>query len=265
MYRGTGTRPELPTEPNSFVGRERELDELRKLVFATRMVTLTGPGGIGKTRLALHALALIADEFPDGACYVELADVTSPDLVVARVASAVGVTEEQGRPLLDTLADALRPRSWCSRSTTASTCSMRAPGSAGGCSPARRTLRLLATSREPLRVAGETVWQVPPLAVASADGSAPEAVQLFARTGGGDRPRLRADPGQRGRGGGDLPVARRHPAGDRTGRRPGPRAVRGADPDAGRRPVRAADRRRPGGGAGGSGRCAPPSTGATTC
>ena len=100
----------LPTEPNSFVGREHELDELRKLVCAARMVTLTGPGGIGKTRLALHALATLADDFADGACYVELADVTSPDLVVAQVASVVGVTEEENRPLLDTLGDALCQR-----------------------------------------------------------------------------------------------------------------------------------------------------------
>ena len=74
------------------------------------MVTLTGPGGIGKTRLALRTLGVAADEFPDGARDVELADLTSPELVVARVASVVGVAEEKGRPLVDTLADALRPR-----------------------------------------------------------------------------------------------------------------------------------------------------------
>src|ERR1700685_1084356 len=92
-------RPDLPTEPNSFIGREHELDELRKLVCATRMVTLTGPGGIGKTRLALHVLTMTVPDFADGACYVELADVTSPDRVVARVAAAVGVLEEEDRPL----------------------------------------------------------------------------------------------------------------------------------------------------------------------
>ena len=86
LYRGTDIRPDLPTEPNSFVGREHELDQLRKLVCTGRMVTLTGPGGIGKTRLALRALASVADDFPDGARYCELADITSPDLVVARVA-----------------------------------------------------------------------------------------------------------------------------------------------------------------------------------
>ncbi|MGH3208942.1 MAG: AAA family ATPase, partial [Trebonia sp.] len=77
---------------------------------ATRMVTLTGPGGIGKTRLALRALRVLAEDFPDSVRYIELADITSPDLVVARVASAVGVAEEKGRALVDTLAAALSPR-----------------------------------------------------------------------------------------------------------------------------------------------------------
>jgi predicted ATPase/DNA-binding CsgD family transcriptional regulator len=180
VYRVTDFRPELPTEPNSFVGREQELDELRKLMFAGRMVTLTGPGGIGKTRLALHVLALLENEFPDGACYAELADVSSPDLVVARVAAAAGVSEENDRPLIDTLADALRARSLvlaldnCEHvlEACARLCQRLLAGSAD--------LRLMATSREPLRVAGETVWAVPPLAVASADGSAPDGVRLFA-------------------------------------------------------------------------------------
>jgi predicted ATPase/DNA-binding NarL/FixJ family response regulator len=180
MYRGTGTRPELPTEPNSFVGREQELDELRKLVFAGRMVTLTGPGGIGKTRLALRALALVEGEFPDGACYAELADVSSPDLVVARVASVVGVAEEKDRPLIDTLTDALRARSMV---LALDNCEHLLEVCARLCQrllAAGADLRLMATSREPLRVAGETVWPVPPLAVASADGTTAEAVQLFA-------------------------------------------------------------------------------------
>ena len=129
------------------------------------MVTLTGPGGIGKTRLALHALAALADEFPDGACYAELADVTSPDLVAARVAAAVGVTEEEGRPLLDTLADALRPRTLV---LALDNCEHLLDACARLCRrllAAAPDLRLLATSREPLRVAGETIWPVPPLAV----------------------------------------------------------------------------------------------------
>jgi predicted ATPase/DNA-binding NarL/FixJ family response regulator len=184
----------LPTEPNSFVGREHELDELRKLVCSTRMVTLTGPGGIGKTRLALHALTMTAADFADGACYVELADVTSPDLVVARVASVVGVTEEENRPLLHTLTDALRPRSLV---LALDNCEHLIEACARLCQrllASAPDLRLLATSREPLRVAGETVWQVPPLAVGSADGSASEAVRLFAERAAATAPGFALTP-----------------------------------------------------------------------
>ena len=181
-------RSHLPQESNSFVGRERELDELRKLVFGTRLLTLTGPGGIGKTRLALRTLAAMADEFPDGACYVELADLTSPDLVVARVASAVGVTEEHGRPLLDTLADALRPRRLL---LALDNCEHLLDACAQLCRrllACSAELRLLATSREPLRVAGEAVWAVPPLTVASGVRSPGDAVRLFSERAGAAAP-----------------------------------------------------------------------------
>ena len=100
----------MPEEPNSFIGRERELGELRELVGTTRALTLCGAGGIGKTRLALRLIGEVADRFPDGAWYVELGELRQPDLLVSRVASVIGVSEEPGRPLLETLADALRPR-----------------------------------------------------------------------------------------------------------------------------------------------------------
>ena len=144
------------------------------------MVTLTGPGGIGKSRLALRALGIMADEFPDRARYVELADITSPDLVVARVASVVGVAEEEDRPLLDTLADALHQRTMV---LALDNCEHLLESCARLCHrllAAAPDLRLIATSREPLRVAGETIWQVPPLAVASPEGVTSEAVRLFA-------------------------------------------------------------------------------------
>ena len=130
-----------------------------------RLVTLAGPGGIGKTRLALHVLAQAADEFPDGAWVVDLSDLTQPDLVVFRIASVLGISEEPPRPLLDTLADALRSRQLlmaldnCEHliEVCAQVC-QRLLASAPG-------LRLIVTSREPLRVAAEHVWQVPPLSV----------------------------------------------------------------------------------------------------
>ena len=177
----------LPHEQNSFVGRERELDKLQQLVGVTRALTLCGAGGIGKTRLALQVLAAVADDFPDGAWFVELGDLRQPDLVVSRVASAVGVGEEPGRPLLETLADALSSRRLllaldnCEHMIDAcARVGQRLLASSPG-------LRLIATSREPLHVAAETVWQVPPLSVAPDDAAADpdeayryEAVRLFA-------------------------------------------------------------------------------------
>src|SRR6266566_6851085 len=168
-------RTNLPEEPNSFIGREHELGELCRLLAVTRALTLCGPGGIGKTRLALRILGALADEFPDGVWFIELADLRQPDLVVSRVASVIGVDEERGRPLLDTLADALRPRRLllaldnCEHliDSCARLCQRLLASSQG--------LRVLATSREPLRVAAETVWQVPPLSLPRADnGEAPE-------------------------------------------------------------------------------------------
>ena len=192
----------LPEEPNSFIGRERELGELRRLVYSTRALTLSGPGGIGKTRLALRLLALMAGEFPDGAWFVELADLRQPDLVISRVAAALGVSEEPGRPLLETLADVLRRRRLllaldnCEHLIDASAQVARqllasSPG-----------LRLLITSREPLRVSAETVWRVPPLsAMSEAASQGPdaadhnEAVRLFADRTAASCPGFTVGPG----------------------------------------------------------------------
>ena len=179
-------RTHLPQEPNSFVGRERELTELCELLGVTRALTLCGPGGIGKTRLALRVLHTVAGTFADGGCFADLGDLAQPDLVVSQVASAMGVGEEPGRPLLDTLADAVASRRLllmldnCEHliDACAAVCQRLLDASPG--------LSLIATSREPLRVAAETVWQVPPLSVGPAeldgaeDANRYEAIRLFA-------------------------------------------------------------------------------------
>jgi predicted ATPase/DNA-binding CsgD family transcriptional regulator len=191
----------LPEEPNSFIGRERELSELRQMLRRTRALTLCGPGGIGKTRLALRVLATVAAEFPDGVWFVELADLQQPELVASRVAAVIGVGEEAGHPLLDTLADALRPRRLllaldnCEHLVEA--CAQvvqRLLASSPG-------LKLLATSREPLRVAAETIWRVAPLSVAPASpdpaaGNAyrGEAIRLFADRAAASRPGFTVGP-----------------------------------------------------------------------
>ncbi|HEV2371916.1 MAG TPA: AAA family ATPase [Streptosporangiaceae bacterium] len=184
---GADIRGQSSQELNSFVGREWELAELHRLIRETRALTLSGVGGIGKTRLALRLLDELADDYPDGVWFVELADLQQPDLVVSRVAATVGVGEEPGRPPLETLANALSSRTMllvldnCEHLLSAcARVGCRLLGSAPG-------LRVLATSREPLRMPGEMVWQVPPLAVAPANyiagGEDPyryEAIQLFA-------------------------------------------------------------------------------------
>src|SRR5437588_152409 len=100
----------LPAQLNSFVGRERAIDDLTALVAGLRLVTLTGAGGCGKTRLALEVGGRVLDEFADGVWLVELAAVDEEPLVPRAVAGAVGVGEESHLPLVDTLVRALEPR-----------------------------------------------------------------------------------------------------------------------------------------------------------
>jgi len=168
---------------------------------STRALTLCGPGGIGKTRLALRLLTSLAAEFPDGAWFVELADLRQPDLMISRVAAAIGISEEPGRPLLETLGDALRPRRLllaldnCEHliEACAQVCQHLLASSPG--------LRLLMTSREPVRVAAETVWRVPPLSVlpgetgqGAGDANRDEAVRLFADRAAASRPGFTVGP-----------------------------------------------------------------------
>jgi len=157
-------------EFNAFVGRDHEIGEVCRIAGTARALTLCGAGGIGKTRLAIHVAAKLAAEFADGAWFIDLADVQRPELVASRIASGVGIVEEPGRPLIATLADALRPRQMlivldnCEHviDACARACQRLLASSPG--------LRVIATSREPLRVAAETAWQVPPMSMPAPDG-----------------------------------------------------------------------------------------------
>jgi len=190
----------LPEEPNRFIGREHEIGGLRRTLRQARALTLCGPGGIGKTRLALRILAAAADEYPDGTWFIELADLRQPDLVASRVAAALGISEEAGRPLLDTLADALRPRHLVLALDNCEHLIDACAQVGGRLLASSPGLRLLNTSREPLRIAAETVWPVPPLAVAPADAERGardteryEAVQLFADRAAAAQPGFAVD------------------------------------------------------------------------
>jgi predicted ATPase/DNA-binding CsgD family transcriptional regulator len=186
---------QLPGEPNRFIGRERELSYLRDALRRTRALTLCGAGGIGKTRLALRLLATMAGDFADGVYAVELGDLWEPDLIVSRMAALIGVDGETGRPLRDTLADALETRQAL---IMLDNCEHLVDACAALCQRLLAScpgLRIVATSQEPLRIPQESVWQVAPLAVPPPDaprGAAElagfEAAQLFADRAAAARP-----------------------------------------------------------------------------
>ncbi len=155
----------LPAEPNSFVGRERDLGDLRLLLSNVRALTLCGPGGIGKTRLATRLGWQLADDFPDGVWIVEFADSADPALAARQVANVLGIGEEPDRPAAGTLADALRGRQLLLILDTCEHVVDAIADLVRDLIAACPLLRLVATSREPLRVRGETVWRVPPLSL----------------------------------------------------------------------------------------------------
>ena len=112
----------LRAAATSFIGRESEAGEVQAAVKAHRLVTLTGVGGVGKTRLALEVAARLADEFPDGVWFFELAAVTDPAAVPDAVAAVLGITQQPGKSVTESVAAALEGRSGCWCSTTANTC-----------------------------------------------------------------------------------------------------------------------------------------------
>lgn len=172
----------LPLEPNAFVGREGDVEELVELLGVARLVTLCGAGGIGKSRLAVRVAAQVAAGFPGGVWLVELAEAVRGDLVEPRVAAVLGVKAEPPRPLSDTLIDALGDRNLL---MIIDNCESLIEESARFCRAVLTVcpaVRMLTTSREPLRVAGETVWRVPPLSLPRTgvhDFAGSEAVRLF--------------------------------------------------------------------------------------
>ena len=171
---GTGVRSHnLPAQLTSFVGRHSEMSELRQSVEGNRLVTLTGAGGAGKTRLAVEVAAQLTAEFGDGVWYVDLAPITNPAVAPVSVARTLGLPDQAGRSTVDTLVLFFGAKTMllvldnCEHLLDA--CGSLVVELLGACPE----LTILATSREPLGVAGELTWRVPSLPIAD------EAVELF--------------------------------------------------------------------------------------
>jgi predicted ATPase/DNA-binding winged helix-turn-helix (wHTH) protein len=181
---GGRQRSNLPASLTSFVGRERELVEIKRLLPVKRLLTLVGVGGIGKTRLALQVAAEVMDAYRDGVWLVELGSIRDPLLVATSVAQVLGVQETTGKPLTDTLCAHLKARQLL---LILDNCEHLLDACATLADAILRTAAeptILATSREPLHVPGEQTYPLQTLSLAEPSASAEvigrsEAVQLF--------------------------------------------------------------------------------------
>lgn len=201
-------RTNLPRELTSFIGREREIADVKRILPTTALVTLTGFAGVGKTRLALRIAAEVVAEYRHGAWLAELAALSDPALVTKGVATALDVPEQPGRTLTESLIAYLRSKSMllvldnCEHVISA--CAELADAVLRACP----NVRILTTSREPLGIPGEAIWRVPALSIPSPTRLPPlealtqyDAVSLFA-----DRAAL-SHPGFRVTGGNAAAVA----------------------------------------------------------
>ena len=186
-------RHNLPSPVTSFVGRSAELVEVERLLADGRLVTLTGVGGVGKTRLALETAWRLLPDFADGVVWCDLSALNEPALVASAVAHAFDVREQPGISLLEDLAARLRETELlllldnCEHLRDA--CAELSLALLQACP----RLRLLATSREPFGAVGETDYPVPPLSGGAAGEPGSDAVSLFLARARAARPRLVAD------------------------------------------------------------------------
>jgi predicted ATPase/DNA-binding SARP family transcriptional activator len=194
----------LPAETTSFIGRESELATIEELLGLARLLTLTGPGGSGKTRLAIKAGEQAAGRYPGGVWLVELAPVAGPDLVAAVAASALGIREEPGKALADSIAAHLRTSEAL---LIIDNCEHLLDAAASLITVLLRqcpSLRVLATSQSKLNVTGEATWPVPPLTLPPPSERDPqlvaqaESARLFCDRAGLARPGFALGEGNAG-------------------------------------------------------------------
>ncbi|MDQ2933833.1 MAG: adenylate/guanylate cyclase domain-containing protein [Chloroflexota bacterium] len=203
-------RTNLPAQLTSFVGRDREMADLRALARAHRLVTVIGTGGTGKTRLMIQSAADLLEDYPDGVWLAELAPISDPELVAQVAARALGVLDEPGRSVVDSLVDFLRSKSLLLLLDNCEHVIDPAAGLVDRLVGSCPMVAILASSREALGVAGEVVFQVPsltlppPLEASDEQGKAgpwfdaisrAEAVRLFVDRASAVMPSFALTPG----------------------------------------------------------------------
>jgi len=179
---GRASRHNLPADLTSFVGREKELDDVRGMLAGARLVSLAGPGGVGKTRLALRAGESLVEQFADGIWFVDLGALSDVTLVPQTVATTLGVRPAPQQSTTDALIHHLRSRELL---IILDTCEHVIAGCGELVTAllhATTHVRLLATTRETLSVPGEVLYQVPSLELPAADDVAAEVLNQFAAT-----------------------------------------------------------------------------------
>jgi predicted ATPase/class 3 adenylate cyclase len=173
----------LPAHPTRFIGRQREVAAIRERVLADRLVTLTGTGGAGKTRLALQVAADLVDEFSDGVWLVEFGPVADPGVVTQSVASVMSLREEPGRPPFATLVEHVRSSHLLLLMDSCEHLVAACAELANGLLRAAPRLHILVTSRELLGISGETTWRVPALSLPPLPPPPPESLDQYEAVG----------------------------------------------------------------------------------
>ena len=176
----------FPVQTTSFIGREKEIVTLVSLVKKYRVVTLSGTGGCGKTRLACETAEHLAGNFPDGICFVDLAPVQTGELVAKQLLTALGLSETPGRERLDTVVESIRDKKFLILLDNCEHLIRSCTEVAHRLTKSAPELSLLITSREALNINGEKVWVVPSLSLPdssvslnAAEAEKSEAVNLF--------------------------------------------------------------------------------------
>jgi predicted ATPase len=191
----------LPVASTSFVGREKEIMEVRDILLQNRLVTLTGSGGCGKTRLSQEIALSLLEDYKDGVWFIDLAPITDPNLVAKEIIQVLKIQEESDKAIVDTLVENIKNRSLMILLDNCEHLIQACAEIADKLLRSVRNLRILSTSREALNISGEVVWRIPSLSCPDPDSEKDiikvqkyEAIRLFVERAASGKPGFTLNP-----------------------------------------------------------------------